>query len=139
MKVRDKLDETHKAILSIRDTRAQIEGVIGRAKDNKTLVEAGQNLIKRLTEIEETLYQTKNRSGQDPLNYPIRLNDKLAGVGRAVGASDDPPTDQAVAVYNELAGKIDAQLNALKALMANDLAAFNKLARDSNVPAVTVK
>jgi photosystem II stability/assembly factor-like uncharacterized protein len=139
MKVRDKLDETHKAILSIRDSRAQIEGVMSRARDNKAIADAGAALVKRMTEIEEALYQTKNRSGQDPLNYPIRLNNKLAGVGSVVGGSDDPPTDQAVAVYNDLAGKIDVHLNALKQLMANDLAAFNKLVRDANVPAVSVK
>ncbi len=139
LKVRDKLDETHKAIINIRDTRAQIEGVMSRAKDNKAIADAGAALNKRMTEIEETLYQTKNRSGQDPLNYPIRLNNKLAAVGGLAGASDDPPTDQSIAVYNELAGRIDAQLNALKQLMANDLAAFNKLVRDGNVPAVMPK
>ena len=139
MKVRDKLDETHKAILAIRDTRAQIEGVMGRVKDNKAITDAGAALNKKMMEIEETLYQTKNRSSQDPLNYPIRLNNKLAALSGVAGSSDDPPTDQSIAVYNELAGKIDAQLNALKQLMANDLAAFNKLVRDSNVPAVMPK
>ena len=92
-----------------------------------------------MTEIEEALYQTKNQSGQDPLNYPIRLNNKLAALAGSVGGSDDAPTDQAYQVNDELTGKIDAQLNALKQLMANDLAAFNKLARDQNVAAVIAK
>ncbi|NDE60944.1 MAG: glycosyl hydrolase, partial [Cyclobacteriaceae bacterium] len=60
--------------------------------------------------IEETLYQTQNRSGQDPLNYPIRLNNKLAHLSSVVGNGDYPPTDSAEEVRKELTQQIDVQL-----------------------------
>ena len=100
-KIRNKLDETHKAIIKIRDMRQQIEAVsrrIASQPNAKAAVDAGKSLNAKITAIEEALYQTKNQSSQDPLNYPIRLNNKLAALGGSVGGSDNPPTDQALAV-----------------------------------------
>ena len=93
----------------------------------------------KLTAIEEQLYQTRNQSSQDPLNFPIRLNNKLASLGGAVASADAAPTAQSIEVYSELAGKIDAQLTALRQVMATDLPAFNALVRDKNIPAVAVR
>ena len=72
--------------------------------------DAGTALNKNLTAVEETLYQTKNQSNQDPLNYPIRLNNKLAALGGVVGSAEAAPTAQSYAVYDELVTQIDAQL-----------------------------
>jgi hypothetical protein len=96
-------------------------------------------LVKKLTAVEEELYQTKNRASEDPLNYPIKLNNKLAGVLSAVNMSDDQPTNQDYMVYEDLATRVNAQLKSLNSLLSSDLAAFNKLIHDSNVPAVQIK
>jgi hypothetical protein len=82
----------------------------------------------RTTEIEETLYQTRSRSSQDPLNFPIRLNNKLAAVAGVANQGDYRPTDQAVAVASELTAKIDAQLARLRDLEGNELKVFNNFA-----------
>jgi len=105
----------------------------------KAITDAAKLLNAKLTSVEETLYQTKNQSSQDPLNYPIRLNNKLAALAGVVGGADAAPTDQASAVYEELVGQINGQLQILKQVMSTDLPAFNKLVRDQNVPAVIVK
>ncbi len=73
--------------------------------------------LKAVTEIEEAIYQTKNRSGQDPLNYPIRLNDKLAGVYSNVSGGDFRPTKQSYDVYRGLAAQLDALLKKLEPLL----------------------
>jgi hypothetical protein len=86
--------------------------------------------------VEESLYQTKNRASEDPLNYPIKLNNKLAHVLMVVQSSDSQPTAQSYTVYEDLATQTNAQLKKLDSLMTADLAAFNKLIRDENVPAV---
>ncbi|MCA1619341.1 MAG: glycosyl hydrolase [Acidobacteria bacterium] len=88
---------------------------------------------------EEELYQTKNQSSQDPLNFPIRLNNKLAALGGIVAGADAQPTDQSYALYDELAAKIDAQLRLLNQVMSDDLRSFNALVRSSDIPAVIVK
>jgi len=115
-----------------------LKRVAGQAQF-KSVNDAGTALNKNLTAIEETLYQTKNQSNQDPLNYPIRLNNKLAALAGVVGSAEAAPTAQSYAVYDELVTQIDAQLSKLAQVMKTDVAAFNKLVRDQNIPAVVVK
>ena len=103
------------------------------------VVDAGKALSEQITGIEEVLYQTKSKSRQDPLNFPIRLNDKLAGVLGVVGRGDFPPTRQAMDVANELTGKINVQLEALRQVWAKDLPEFNKLAKENDVPIVILE
>ena len=78
LQVRDKLSETNEAVIRIREVRKQLEEYTKR--DDKKVADAAKALIQKLTEVEEELYQTKNRSAQDPLNFPIKLNNKLAHV-----------------------------------------------------------
>jgi photosystem II stability/assembly factor-like uncharacterized protein len=141
-KIRDKLTETHDAITQIRDVRKQVEELSKRAgeqPEGRRIVEAARALNAKMTAIEEELYQTKNQSSQDPLNFPIRLNNKLAALGGVVSSADAAPTDQSYVLYEELAGKINVQLERLKQVFANDLRDFNQLAREQNIPAVHLK
>jgi len=73
------------------------------------------------------------------LNYPIRLNNKLAALTGVVGGSDSAPTDQTYAVYEALVAKINAQLKTLEETIRSDLPAFNKMVRDQDIPAVIVR
>ena len=141
-KMRDKLTETHNAIIRLREARGQVDDLLKRVRDSgeaKPVIEAGKNLSAKLTAIEEELYQTKNQSSQDPLNYPIRLNNKLAALAGVVASADAAPTDQSIVLYEELTAKIDAQLSRLDQIMRADLRSFNTLVREQNIPAVTVK
>jgi photosystem II stability/assembly factor-like uncharacterized protein len=142
LQIRDKLSETHEAIIQIRDLRRQINDLADRYKDlpdGKTIGEAAKELVKKLTAVEEELYQTKLQSNQDPLNYPIKLNNKLAALAGIVASADAAPTDQSYQLHEELTSKINAQLRTLQGLVEKDLAGFNKLVRDKNVPAVAPK
>ena len=139
MEIRDKLTETHDAIRRIRDVRAQLDDVkkhLRKDESQKAVVDAAKELDKKMTEVEEALYQTKNRSPQDPLNFPVRLNDKLNGVASSASLGDYRPSAQAVAVKNELTAAIDAQLAKLRQIWETDLARFNDLAKEKSVPAV---
>lgn len=82
------------------------------------------------------MYQVRNRSNQDPLNYPIRLNNKIAGLAGVVASADSRPTDQSVRVFDELSAALQAQLDRLKALVDAEIPAFNALVRQKEVPAV---
>ncbi|HEX8073187.1 MAG TPA: hypothetical protein VF546_24790 [Pyrinomonadaceae bacterium] len=142
LKIRDKFTETSNAILQIRDIKRQVEDLTKRLKDQpnfKTINDAATRLTQNLTAVEETLYQTKNQSSQDPLNYPIRLNNKLAALGGVVASADAAPTAQSYAVYDDLSAQIDAQLTKLRQIVETDLPAFNRLVREQDIPAVIVK
>jgi photosystem II stability/assembly factor-like uncharacterized protein len=142
LKIRDKVTETHNAIIQIRDVRKQVDDLLKRLAGQpsyKVVNEAATTLKKNLASVEESLYQTKNQSSQDPLNYPIRLNNKLAALAGVVQSADTAPTEQSYSVFDDLVAQIDAQLAKLAQTMKTDVPAFNQLVRDQNIPAVTVK
>ncbi|MEZ6094662.1 MAG: hypothetical protein R3C03_10565 [Pirellulaceae bacterium] len=112
VEVRDKLTEIHKTIKQIRDAREQLTNFTTRYKDVEAasdLVEKAKAINKEMTAIEEVLYQTKNQSNQDPLNYPIRLNNRLSGVVSVVATGDNRPTDQAVQFKDEIISLINVE------------------------------
>ena len=114
MNVNRKLTETHQTIKLIRQYRAELDSMETKPA-NLEAIQA------EMTEIEETLYQTKNRSGQDPLNFPIRLNNKLAHLNSIAGNGDYKPTDQAEEVRAELTEQIDVQLARFKRLEQEEI------------------
>jgi hypothetical protein len=108
-----KLDSTHKAINKIRSVREEFRdqmGSLGTDEASKALRERAQAMMKAMTEIEEALVQTKAEATQDVLNFPIRLNNKLAALKSTVATGYGRPTAQQYAVYEDLAAKTDVHL-----------------------------
>ncbi|RMG81816.1 MAG: glycosyl hydrolase, partial [Bacteroidetes bacterium] len=139
MEVRDKVSEAHEAIIEIRAIRDQIDQYTKRVEQtdaNKPLFDKAKEIKEQITEVEEALYQTKNRSRQDPLNFPIRLTNKLAYLNSLVGRGDFPPTEQARAVKKELTEKIDAELDRFYKVKAEQVPAFNNLVRHFEIDAI---
>jgi hypothetical protein len=141
MKINKKLSDTHKGINQIRKVRNDVNAYLKAVKDEnlaKKLKEQTKELMKTLDEVESTLMQPKSKAGQDALNFAIQLNDKLAGVSSTVSSADTKPTKQSYDVYNDLAGKIDKQLDRLKTAIAKDVPAFNEAVRQADIKAVNV-
>ena len=80
----------------------------------------------RLALVEEELYQVRNRSGPDPLNFPIKLTNRIAALRRSVETGDAKPTDAALRMLEELSAELERQLSALDAVVRTDLAALNR-------------
>jgi photosystem II stability/assembly factor-like uncharacterized protein len=142
IRIRDRVSEANQAVVRIRDIKAQLEGVTERAKghaDADTIAAVSKDLMKRLGEVEAEIYQVKNRSNQDPLNYPIRMNNKIAALTGVVSSADAKPTDQSYAVYEALSAQLQVQLDLLDAIMANEIPAFNDFVRERNIPAVLLR
>jgi hypothetical protein len=122
------MDDAHKSIKKIRNIKKQLTAFETQYKGNesvKELLEKSKVLQEQFTKIEEALYQTQNRSGQDPLNFPIRLTNKLGHLNSLVGMGDFAPTDQDIAVKNELSAQIKTQLDAFNRLLSDEITAFN--------------
>jgi DNA-binding FrmR family transcriptional regulator len=136
-----KLTETHRAITRIRKAKSQLSAIEKRIKEDEQfagLLETAAELRATLSNIEEALYQTKMESPQDPLNFPIRLNDKLVGVMSLAGFGDHAPSASTIAVRDELVKAIDTELERLNEIFNNDLAAFNLQAAEAGLEAVRV-
>lgn len=130
------MDEAHKSIKKIRNINAQLGSFQKQYKDDenvKDLVEKAKTLEEQLSNIEKELYQTKNRSGQDPLNFPIKLTNKLGHLNSLVSMGDFPPTEQDIAVKNELTAKIEKQLTAFNAILNDEIKAFNEAFNNKNL------
>src|SRR5262249_47758851 len=84
------------AALRIRDVKAQIADGVSKTNDAK-IAAAADALTTLLTNVEGEIYQYRNRSSQDPLNFPIKLNNKLAALQSIVEYGDNKPTDQSYA------------------------------------------
>jgi len=137
--VRDKITEAHEVIINIRDIRQQLNNYKARVPNDEELKKEIVKIDSVITRIEEGLYQTKNRSNQDPLNFPIRLTDKLAYLGSILGNGEYPPTEQAYSVREELVKEIDAQLDAYEKVKTEMIPVFNKMIRDKNIDAIILK
>lgn len=136
--VQDKTSEAHQAIIDLRNVREQIKTFQGRLPQDasKELKEQGEAIIDELTEVEEALYQTKNRSNQDPLNYPIRLTNKLAHLNSLTGIGTYKPTAAAYAVKKELTDAIDAELEKYRSVLSDKVPAYNKMILEQGVQVI---
>ena len=116
--------------------KAKLSSEAGYGEDLTALADS---IASRLTAVEEQLMQTKNESRQDPLNFPIRLNNKIAALAGVVSRSNGRPTTQGYDVFDDLYGQIQAQLSEFTEIMETDVPAFNQLVRDQDIPAVWVE
>lgn len=130
------IDKAHKSIKNIIKINDQLDAFIKQYKNDenvKDLVKKAEDLKKSFSEVEKFLYQTQNRSGQDPLNFPIRLTNKLAHLNSLVTMGDYPPTDQDIAVKNELTTEINTQLNEFDKLVSKEIKEFNQDFNNKNL------
>lgn len=127
-KVNTTINKAHEAIETIRATNKQLAAFQKQYKNDESvsdLVEKAKAMADSLSEVEKTLYQTQNRSGQDPLNFPIKLTNKLGHLNSLVGMDDFPPTDQDEAVRVELTEKVEAALEIFNKTLKEDVDTFN--------------
>ncbi|MCE3283263.1 MAG: glycosyl hydrolase [Chitinophagaceae bacterium] len=138
LQVRDKFSEVQKAIKDIRTLRSQLNDLNTRTKD-KDVKQLSDSIGKQITAIEEALYQTKAKSGQDVLNFPIRLNDKISGLYDFASSGYNPPAQQVKDAYQELAGQADVQLSRLKQIMTVQVVQLNRLVHEKSIPIIGIK
>jgi len=141
LRIRKSLQDSHQAVERIRSVRAQLEDTAERGEEagfGDDLPELADSVAARLTRIENDLVQTKSESGQDPLNYPPKLDNQLAYLYGYVGFSDGSPTAGAAARYSDLEAELEAYLRELEEVLAGPVADFNELLRARGAPAVIV-
>ena len=138
MRVRDKVSEANQAVIDIRNIRDQLTQRLQKvpARRKVEIQKLADGLLQPLAVVEEEAYQVKNRSGQDPLNYPIRLNNKIAALSGVIESADARPTDQSVEVFNELSAQLDAQLEKMRQTLKAELPRLNAALKREKIDAV---
>src|SRR6202522_621073 len=137
LQIRDRISEANQAVTDIRAARHQLDEY-AKSSDAK-ISSSAKAILAKLDPIENAIYQTKLRANEDALNFPIKLNNKLASLLSTVTATDIAPTSQSYEVFKELSEQLQVQLDQLKQVEAHDIAEFNKVVRDQNIPAIPMK
>ncbi len=139
---RDKITEIHRELRRLRDVRTQLESLeprLGAGPEAEAIKADLKKLLEAMATSEKALYQTQNRSPQDPLNFPVRANDKLAGLLGKVSQGHNRPTRSHHQVYDSLVAGIDPELAKLRELWQKDLPALNQRVLAAAVPAIVPK
>ncbi|WP_456463770.1 WD40/YVTN/BNR-like repeat-containing protein [Lutibacter sp.] len=136
LEIQEKLTEIHKTLKNITKIKKQVKqlkAAISDKEKNKEIIDLADKIVKELTEYENVLYQTKSKSNQDPLNFPIRLNNKLAHLNSLSAIGDFKPTDQSIEFKNEIVKLIDAELAKIYTVFQNDVKKLNKKVKQSDI------
>ncbi len=139
LKVRDKLNETHEAINKIKKVRKQIGDVTAALPDTafRSQIEViSKPILDSMMVIERAFNQGDAKAFQDLLALPVKLNDKIAGLGSAAATADTRPTAQTLEAYNDIAGQIDSYLAKLKAIFEVQIPALNRKIDEKRPPAI---
>jgi hypothetical protein len=124
-RIRDKVNEANLAVIRIRRIKTDIAD---RIKDAPAEVRAaGEQLAAALSSVEAEVYQVKNQSGQDPLNFPIRTNNRLASLLRVAVSGEGRPTGNVEPIFNDLIAELKAETDRLEKTVADQLPPFNNM------------
>ena len=132
IQIRDKVSEANRAVIRIRALKQQVAERLSKAPDPR-LKTAGEQLTANLGAVEEEIYQVRNQSGQDPLNFPIKINNRIASLLRAVNSGDGKPIAAAAPIFKDLTAELKIQTDRLQQVIARDLATFNTEVRRSGL------
>jgi photosystem II stability/assembly factor-like uncharacterized protein len=133
--VRDKVTEANEMVIKIREIKKALKERNEKAKD-PALAAAGERLEAKLSAVEEDVYQVRNRSNQDPLNFPIKLNNQIAALQRVIMTGDGKPTDQSYVVFKELNARLDALKSRLDEAMKANLPPVNEALKAKGLEAI---
>jgi photosystem II stability/assembly factor-like uncharacterized protein len=120
----DKVNEANRAVVSIRSVKAQLADRL-EASDDDRLAAAAEVLETNASEVEANIYQVRNRSGQDPLNFPIKVNNRLANLMSMVEQGDGRPGNNMPEIFGLLVDELKGYTDRLAEVWATDLAAVN--------------
>ena len=138
IQIRDKTSEANNAVIQIRAIKAKVAERAGASAD-PALKRAAETLTNALGAIEQELYQVKNQSGQDPLNFPIKLNNRLASLLSVVSRGDGRPIGNAEPIFKDLVAELKALAAEFAQVVARDLAAFNVEAKRAGLEPIAAK
>ena len=137
LEVQHSLAQSNQAVLDIQNAKKQLAAY--STSSNPRVAQSAKQISDKLSEVENAIYQTKLRADEDALNYPIKLNNKFASLLSTINSTDVAPTAQSYEVYRDLSARLKVQMEKLNQIVTQDIANFNKLVRDENIPAVSMK
>ena len=128
VQIRDQVDRANRAVIAIRGVEAELEERLEGVEDAR-LAEAAERLRVALEEIEGEIYQVRNRSNQDPLNFPIKVNNRLANLLSMSERGDGRPGSGMYAVFEIMVERLEGLLGELEGVWGEELVEVNAVLR----------
>jgi photosystem II stability/assembly factor-like uncharacterized protein len=135
-RVRDKATEANNAIIAIRRVKSQLDDRLKKAASDEALKTTGTTLRTNASAVEENVYQVRNQSGQDPLNFPIKVNNRIANLLSMSERGDGPPTTNMPVIFNILTTELKGYTERLDQVWKTDLVAVNRELARLKLPAL---
>jgi hypothetical protein len=123
--IRDRVEDANQAVIAIRRMRTQVLARLEES-DDEQLRERMHELMTAAGAVEADIYQVRNRSGQDPLNFPIKVNNRLANLLSMVEQGDGAPNDGMRDVFQIMSDRLDGYLETLDGVWYEEMAAANE-------------
>jgi len=124
-------------IESLRAQLLELKSALGNEEASAPMRSAADQLSDKLIAIEDNLIPLKvTGRGQDDVRFTPKLIAKMSYLAQGIESSDYQPTTQQVAVNDELKEQAATQQQHLKLLLEKEVADFNSLLRQRNVPNV---
>lgn len=138
IRIRDQVTRANDAVRTIRNVKYQLNDRRGKLSGEaaSSFGSLATAFADSLSAVEGEIYQVKNRSGQDPLNYPIKLNNQIAALSGFVASGDRRPPPQALEVYNMLIPQLDREMARLKRAMDSGLPKVNAALKAAGQPEI---
>lgn len=137
LQIRDKVSEANSAIVQMRAIKTQVADRLTKSDDAK-LKSNGDTLSTKLTGVEEDVYQVRNQAGEDPLNFPIKTNNRLASLLRVIQSGDGRPIGNVQPIFTDLKAELKIETDRLQKILMIDLPAFNKEAQRLGLPPIVI-
>ena len=135
LQIRDKISEANNAVIQIRKIKEDVKDRLAKSQDAQ-LKTAADRLVTGLSAVEQDIYQVKNQSGQDPLNFPIKTNNRFASLLGMTLRGEGKPTANIYPIFEDLKKELKAETDRLQQVLAKELAAFNAEAKRAGVDPV---
>ena len=138
VRIRDQVDAANRAVIAIRDVKAQLDERLAAADDDETLMAAAERLREAASAVEGEIYQVRNRSNQDPLNFPIKVNNRLANLLSMSERGDGRPGSGMYAVFEIMVERLGGLIARMEAVWEGELAEVNARLREMGVEEIEV-
>lgn len=140
MQIRDRTTDANDAVRTVRYVRQQaVEKMNAVGSDSAHYANLVKDLDQKISAMEAEIYQVKNQSNQDPLNYPIKVNNQIAALVGEVGSTEARPTKQSVEVFNILSKELEGYLVELRKTYKDLLPAIDEIRKKHGLPAIEVR
>ena len=137
--VRDEVSKANQQIIDIRRIKNNMSFILDKTQDNNELQEMINKYLDDISVVENNIHMTKNQSRQDPLNFGIRINNRIAFLLADSQRGDYPPTDQSKEFFSQVKEELDIEVTNLKSIIEKHSQKIEEYLNKNKIEVISLK